>query len=177
MCPFYQLDPIFIIYAILYSIISKFLWMSVKNYETFSMMSQWHHKVGHFAQFSRVMLQTTRFYVVFSSVSIEQGLGQIQYFMGVYKRIHHLWKYLSCPRPRSILTRAKTSTNPAKNMDFYIIYTKCNTFEVKYATNWGWHRKTDRHVMKRIVLRYKIDCCWLFLKHFLYCLKRGRFII
>ena len=46
--------------------LSKILWRS-----------RWHHKFGHFVLFSIIMLKMARFYVVFSSVSIERGLGQI----------------------------------------------------------------------------------------------------
>ena len=37
--PLYRLNPIYIIYADLYSKISKFLWMSIKKYEN----TLWRH--------------------------------------------------------------------------------------------------------------------------------------
>ena len=47
------------------------------------MASQLRHKVGHFVQFTRIMLQMTLFYKVFCPVSKERGLGQIQNCMDV----------------------------------------------------------------------------------------------
>ena len=58
--------------------------MSIKNLVTFPMTSQLCHKVGYFARFSILLLKMTRFLEVFSSVSIERGLGHILYFVSVY---------------------------------------------------------------------------------------------
>ena len=57
--------------------------MSIKNLVTFPMTSQWRHKVGYFAQFSIVLLKMARLLVVFSSVSIGRGRGQVLYFVRV----------------------------------------------------------------------------------------------
>ena len=60
----------------------------MKEYQKICDIPQWHHSyVSHFASFSIIMLKMTHFYVVFSSVSIERGLGQFWYFVSIYKPI------------------------------------------------------------------------------------------
>ena len=57
--------------------------MSIKNLVTFQMTSQWRHKVSYFARFLILLLKMARLLVVFSSVSIGRGRGQVLYFVSV----------------------------------------------------------------------------------------------
>ena len=65
-----------------------------------------------FCAIFRIMLKMTRFYVVFSPVYIERGLGQIRYFMGV-------WSYkpiINTPSVKTfILSKTSLYTNSGKN--------------------------------------------------------------
>ena len=98
--------------------------MNIEIFVAFPMTSQWRHKVGYYRRFSAIILKMTRFYVVFSSATIEQGLGKMVYTLWVYKPVIHVttssMKILILSKTSPYTNKAKIITDRAKNIDSYV---------------------------------------------------------